>query len=166
MYMGELVRLVIVELANNCWLFNGKLSEKLRTRNEFLTKFVSEIESQSSTTHSATKLILNELGIRNPSTEDCEIIRYICESVSKRSARLVAAALASLILRIDDENITIGVDGSVYRFHPQFQDLMAEAVRELIPSKYKFKFVLSEDGSGRGAALVAAVASQEVQGTK
>lgn len=160
--MGELVRLVIVELVNNCWLFRGKLPEKLRTRNEFLTKFVSEIESQGPNIHSATKLILNDMGLRNPSLDDCEIIRYICESVSKRSARLVASALSALILRIEDKDITIGVDGSVYRFHPSYNDLMTAAVKELIPEKYKFKFVLSEDGSGRGAALVAAVASQEV----
>lgn len=161
--MGELVRLVIVELVNDCWLFKGKLPRQLRTRNEFLTKYVSEIESQGPTTHSTTKLILSELGICNPSNDDCEIVRYICESVSKRSARLVASALASLILRIGDDNITIGVDGSVYRFHPMYHDLMTAAVKELIPESYKFKFVLSEDGSGRGAALVAAVASSEAK---
>lgn len=161
--MGELVRLVIVELANNCWLFDGKLSQKFRTRNEFLTKFVSEIESQAPMTFSTTKLILNEMGVRSPSKDDCEIVRYICKAVSKRSALLVASALASLILRIDDENITIGVDGSVYRYHPDYHDMMTEAVAGLIPSKFKFKFVLSEDGSGRGAALVAAVASQIVK---
>lgn len=159
--MGELVRLVVVELARNCWLFNGKISQKFQTRNEFLTKYVSEIESQAPTTYSATRLILNEMGIRNPSNDDCEILRYICSSVSKRSARLVAAALASLIIRIGDDNITIGVDGSVYRFHPFFHDLMTEGVKELIPASYKFKFVLSVDGSGRGAALVAACATEE-----
>lgn len=161
MYMGELVRLVCVDLANNCWIFNGRLSQKFRTRHDFLTKYVSEIESQSPTIHSATKLILNEMGIRNPSTEDCEIVRYVCESVSKRSARLVSAILSALIKRMGNDNITIGVDGSVYRFHPNFENLMDQGIRELIPETFKFKFVLSEDGSGRGAALVAACASQD-----
>lgn len=159
--MGEIVRLVIVELANNCWLFNGKLSKKFRTSHEFQTKYVSEIESQQANLHSTTKLILNEMGIRNPSIDDCEIVRFICEAVSKRSARLVSCALASLIMKIGNKNITIGVDGSVYRFHPHFNALMTEGIKELIPSNYEFKFVLSEDGSGRGAALVAACASQE-----
>lgn len=39
---------------------------------------------------------------------------------------------------------------------------MVEKMTELLPQDYNFKFVLSEDGSGRGAALVAAVASREV----
>lgn len=163
MYLGELVRLVIVDLVNNCWLFKGKLPEKFRTRHEFLTKYVSEIEAQDPRMYSTTKLILNDMGIRNPSIDDCEIVRYICESVSMRSARLVASALAALILRMGDKDIAIGVDGSVYRFHPFYHDHMTDAVKELIPEDYKFKFVLSEDGSGRGAALVAAVASQEVE---
>lgn len=161
--MGELVRLVIITLADAGFLFNGKLSEKMSTRYEFFTKYVSEIESQADAVHSKTKEILSEMGIPHPSDEDCAILRYICELVSRRSARLVASALASLILRIGDPDVTIGVDGSVYRFHPRFHDLMTEAVKELIPASYKFQFALSEDGSGRGAALVAAVAASEIE---
>lgn len=166
MYMGELVRLVIINLANVGFLFNGKLSEKLNTRYEFFTKYVSEIEAQADGIHSVTKEILSEMGIFNPSDDDCATVRYICELVSRRSARLVASSLASLILRIGDPDVTIGVDGSVYRFHPRFHDLMTEAVKELVPASYKFKFVLSEDGSGRGAALVAAVAAREIDEDK
>lgn len=164
--MGELVRLVIQALINCNLLFNGKSSAKLNTRYEFFTKYVSEIESQGASVYSVTREILNEMGIQNPSDEDCEIVRYCCELVSRRSARLVGSALASLILRIGEQEITIGVDGSVYRFHPRFHDLMTAAVKELIPSSYKFQFVLSEDGSGRGAALVAAVAARELDESK
>lgn len=162
MYMGELVRLVLVHLVNAGFLFNGKLSDKMKTRYELFTKYVSEIESQDDGIHSVTKEVLTEMEIDNPSEEDCAIVRYVCELVSQRSARLVGAALASLILRIGDRDITVGIDGSVYRFHPRFHDFMTDAVKELIPSSYKFKFVLSEDGSGRGAALVAAVAAKEI----
>lgn len=166
MYMGELVRLVLISLINVNLLFNGKSSNKLNTRYEFFTKYVSEIESQAESVYSLTREILNEMGVQNVSDEDCEIVRYVCELVSRRSARLVASALATLILRVGEQEITIGVDGSVYRFHPRFHDLMTEAVQELIPSSYKFQFVLSEDGSGRGAALVAAVAARQLDERK
>lgn len=56
---------------------------------------------------------------------------------------------------------TVGVDGSVYRFHPHFHKLMEEKIAELTNPAYKFGLMLSEDGSGRGAALVAAVACRE-----
>ncbi len=43
------------------------------------------------------------------------------------------------------------------RYHPHFHDLMEKKIAELTRPQYKFDLMLSEDGSGRGAALVAAV---------
>ncbi|CAO1438078.1 unnamed protein product [Diamesa serratosioi] len=163
MYMGELVRLVIVKLVRLELLFDGKGSEKLLERNQFFTKYVSEIESQEVGSYTATREIMKELGIENVTDQDCADVRYICECISRRAAHLVSAVLTSLILKMGDRDVTIGVDGSVYRFHPKFNDLMVEKIKELLPKDYNFRFVLSEDGSGRGAALVAAVASREVQ---
>jgi len=45
MYMGELVRLVLVELVQKGLLFRGMGSDDLFTRGKFPTKYVSEIES-------------------------------------------------------------------------------------------------------------------------
>lgn len=55
----------------------------------------------------------------------------------------------------------MGVDGSVYRFHPRFHDLMKAKIRQLVKPEIQFDLMLSEDGSGRGAALVAAVACRQ-----
>ncbi|CRL03949.1 CLUMA_CG017070, isoform A [Clunio marinus] len=165
MYLGELVRLVLVHLTSQGHLFNGQISKQLSTQHQFFTKFVSEIETEAEDSINVVRKVLIDLGINEPSDEDCVNVRYVCESVTRRSAHLVATALATLILRMGDPDITIGVDGSVYRHHPKFDDLMTKKVKELIPSNYRFKFVLSEDGSGRGAALVAAVASRQVQYT-
>jgi hexokinase len=163
MYLGELVRLVLVKLATDGLIFNGKVSEQLKTPQQFFTKYVSEIESEAAESINVVREILVDVGIENPSDQDCVNVRYICELVSRRSAHLVSAALATLILKMGDPDITIGVDGSVYRFHPRVHDLMTEKIKELIPSNFRFQFVLSEDGSGRGAALVAAVATREIQ---
>lgn len=157
------MRLILVKLAKSGLLFEGKLSDQMKKRNQFFTKFLSEIESQSPEDISHTRDILIDLGIKNPSEVDCVNVRYVCERVSRRAAHLVSAAIATLILKMGFDEITIGVDGSVYRYHPTFKDMMTQKVKELIPSHYKFQFVLSEDGSGRGAALVAAVASRELK---
>lgn len=166
MYMGELVRLVLVQLVKEKLIFNGKSSDRFNTRHEFYTKFVSEIEAEEEGKYSITKDILTEMGIKDISPTDCVIVRYVCELVSRRAAQLVSSALAVLILRIGEPKITIGVDGSVFRYHPKFAENMKNTIKELIPSSYDFQFVLSEDGSGRGAALVAAVASAELQDKK
>lgn len=55
----------------------------------------------------------------------------------------------------------VGVDGSVYRFHPKFHDYMVQKIRQFVKPDIQFELMLSEDGSGRGAALVAAVAYRD-----
>jgi hexokinase len=44
MYLGEIVRLVCVHLTSKGLLFGGVCTEKLGKREEFLTKFVSDVE--------------------------------------------------------------------------------------------------------------------------
>ena len=58
-----------------------------------------------------------------------------------------------------ETKITVGVDGTVYKKHPTFKTIMAEKVRLLCQdSGADVDFALSFDGSGKGAALVTAVA--------
>ncbi|KAJ8928392.1 hypothetical protein NQ314_019057 [Rhamnusium bicolor] len=131
MYMGELVRLALERFTKDGLLFGGKGSD-----------------------------MLFERGLKHASEQDYINIRYICECISRRSAHLVSAGLATLLNKIGEKKVTIGIDGSVYRFHPHFHNLMMEKIKELIDPSIEFDLMLSEDGSGRGAALVAAVAAR------
>nr|CAD7431435.1 unnamed protein product [Timema monikensis] len=161
MYMGELVRLVLVKFTKSNLLFGGKGSDMLFERGTFFTKFVSEIESDKRGTFTGCRQVLDELGLSHATDQDCVNVRYICECVSRRAAHLVSAGVATLINKMGQLSVTVGVDGSVYRFHPYFHDLMVEKISELVTPGIKFDLMLSEDGSGRGAALVAAVACRD-----
>jgi hexokinase len=56
--------------------------------------------------------------------------------------------------------VTIAVDGSLFRYHPNFQKTLEKTLKKLIdPSSISFQIVLSTDGSGRGAAVVASIMS-------
>ena len=44
MYLGEIARLACMDLVAKKLLFKGQVSEKFKSRNSFLTKFVSAIE--------------------------------------------------------------------------------------------------------------------------
>ncbi|CAH0385523.1 unnamed protein product [Bemisia tabaci] len=162
MYMGELARLALVKFTKEKHMFHGQGSEQLFTKGSFLTKYVSEIESDPPGSFDNCRQILEKLGLGHATEQDCINVRYICECVSRRAAHLVSAGAATLINKMEVNSVTVGVDGSVYRFHPHFHSLMIEKIAALIDtSKYKFDLMLSEDGSGRGAALVAAVACRE-----
>nr|KAF6469462.1 glucokinase [Molossus molossus] len=163
-YMGELVRLVLLKLVDENLLFHGEASEQLRTRGAFETRFVSQVESDSGDRKQIYN-ILSTLGLR-PSAADCDIVRRACESVSTRAAHMCAAGLAAVINRMresrseDVMRITVGVDGSVYKLHPSFKERFHASVCRLTPS-CEITFIQSEDGSGRGAALVSAVACKK-----
>ncbi|KAK6621518.1 hypothetical protein RUM44_001325 [Polyplax serrata] len=158
MYMGELVRIILVHLIELGLLFNGNSSDIIEKRGQFLTKYVSEIESEKKGVYDKCQQVLKTVGITSVTDEDCANVRFVCQCVSRRAAHMVSAGIAALIEKMEQNNITVAVDGSVYRYHPHFHDLMKAKTSELLTHPAKFDFMLSEDGSGRGAALVAAVA--------
>lgn len=161
MYMGELVRLALERFTKEGLLFGGKGSELLFTRGRFYTKYVSEIESDPPGTYANCKEILEELHIKHATEQDFVNVRYVCECISKRAAHLVSCGIATLLNKMNEPHVTVGIDGSVYRYHPHFHNLMMEKISELVKPNITFDLMLSEDGSGRGAALVAAVACRK-----
>uniref|UniRef100_A0A3Q3WZT9 Phosphotransferase n=1 Tax=Mola mola TaxID=94237 RepID=A0A3Q3WZT9_MOLML len=160
MYLGEIVRLLLVKLTEDKLLFDGQTSETLLTPGKFETKFISEIEDGLENAQN----ILTELGLKWDDV-DSRVVRLCCDTVSSRSARLCAAALATVVNRIrtnrnvDRLKTTVGVDGTVYRKHPNFSEELQATVRLLAP-KCDITFLVSEDGSGKGAAMVTAVAQR------
>jgi len=54
----------------------------------------------------------------------------------------------------------VAIDGSVFRYHPHFPNIMKSRIGQLMGIDFNFDLMLSTDGSGRGAALVAAVLGQ------
>ncbi|RWS21914.1 putative hexokinase HKDC1-like protein [Leptotrombidium deliense] len=130
----------------------------MNTPFSFKTQYLSEIECDYNGEYTNADQVLKQLDIEEYSREDCDKLKYICTLVSTRAAHLASAAVATILNRIKRFNTTIAVDGSVYRKHPRFRQIMEETIPKLINPRYKFKLVLSEDGSGKGAALTAAVA--------
>ncbi|XP_040007274.1 hexokinase-4-like isoform X2 [Xiphias gladius] len=163
MYLGEIVRLLLVRLTEDKLLFNGQASEALRTPGSFETKFISEIEERDNGLENCQN-ILTELGLKWDLV-DVSVAHLVCNTVSSRSAHLCGAALASIVNRVrvsrglDHLKTTVGVDGTVYRKHPNFGDELRATVRLLAP-KCSITFLVSEDGSGKGAAMVTAVAQR------
>lgn len=106
------------------------------------------------------KSLAKRLGYEQFSSEDKKIIHFVCGIVDIRGALMLATILSNLIIRIDRPFVTIAIDGSVYKHHPKFHQLITDFIEQLVPENRKFKLILAEDGSGKGAALVAAIAQR------
>lgn len=188
LYIGELCRRIMVDVAlDEGYLFQTTPlntddvdyccfadAEKRKQRNKILiegkfnkpfafeTKYVSMVESDPVDEYANTRQALYEaFGIDWASDQDCAGVKLICSRVSTRAAHLVSAAVACLLNKMGRSHTVVGVDGSMFKFHPHFRTIMAKKTKELTHPEYKFQLMFSEDGSGRGAAIVAAVACKQ-----
>uniref|UniRef100_A0A3Q2DMI9 Hexokinase-2 n=1 Tax=Cyprinodon variegatus TaxID=28743 RepID=A0A3Q2DMI9_CYPVA len=162
MYLGEIVRNVLMDFTAKGLLFRGKLSERLKTRGIFETKFLSQIESDRLAMRQV-RSILQHLGLTGSTCDDSVLVKEVCSVVARRAAQLCGAGLAALVDKIRQNrnlnqlSITVGVDGTLYKTHPHFSSIMQETLQDLAP-QCEVTFLKSEDGSGKGAALITAVA--------
>ncbi|XP_046871709.1 hexokinase-2 [Hypomesus transpacificus] len=162
MYLGEVVRNVLLDFTSKGLLFRGKLSERLKTRGIFETKFLSQIESDRLALRQV-RSILQHLGLTSSTCEDSILVKEVCSVVARRAAQLCGAGMAAVVDKIrlnrnlEHLRVTVGVDGTLYKLHPHFSSIMHDTVSDLAP-QCEVTFLQSEDGSGKGAALITAVA--------
>ena len=157
MYMGELVRHVLVDMICEDLMFEDMNTEQLLVKGSFLTKYVSKIEADPVGDYRKCRAVLDVFGLSEASDEDCSALRYLCECVSRRAGFMASAGITALLKKMDYHDVVVAIDGSLFRYHPHFPNIMRSRIAQLMGVEYKFDLMLSTDGSGRGAALVAAV---------
>ena len=169
LYLGELFRLVLVDLHDNRGgkVFHGQDISKLRKAYTLDSSFLSLIEEDpfenlSDTAH----LFKNELNIvvNKPELELC---RRLAELIGTRAARLSACGVAAICKKKDIKSCHVGADGSVFNKYPHFKARGAVALREILDwkdgEKDPVSILAAEDGSGVGAALIAALTIKRVK---
>jgi len=162
-YLGELARLVVVDLCGRGVLFGGRLPEIFSIREEFGSECLSEIEADGSPGADAVRARLEDWGIRTAAAGDARALRAVARIVSVRAARVAAAVLAATVTKNDpalDRRHTIAVDGSIFHKYPGFAARMEETLRELYGGRSaRLTLAPIRDGSGLGAAVIAAAVS-------
>uniref|UniRef100_A0A6P7F0M1 Phosphotransferase n=1 Tax=Diabrotica virgifera virgifera TaxID=50390 RepID=A0A6P7F0M1_DIAVI len=158
-YLGELVRLAAVKFTKEGILFGGQLSDGFKVHDKFETRFICEIDADSPGVFTNVKRILNNLGVTNATEQDYNDIKYLSQCFSRRAAILNSCMITVLVRKIGYPSVTVGVDGMLYKTHPHIHSILMTYVEGLLkPDPYKFKIMLSEEGSnGIGGALIAAV---------
>jgi hexokinase len=154
MYLGEIARLAAEDI----------LKRKVGKKGYFKSEYISLIVKDRSKNLSATGRILKGLTSDKTELADRIAVKKICHIVSKRAARISAAAIAAVITKVDpalSRRHTVAIDGSVYEKQPYFALNIRTALKELFGNKSsRIRMELTKDGSGRGAAIIAAIASR------
>ena len=154
MYIGELARIIIVEMMAQGILFNGANPSAFAIEYSLTAKQMA-----------ATALDGNlggDFGLSDASAADRKIVREICRIVSRRAARLAGAAIAAVVSWMDvalTDHHVIAIDGSLFQKYPGFQESMQEVLCGLYGEQAaRITIKPVHDGSGIGAAITAAVA--------
>lgn len=162
MYLGEICRFMMIELITKEKLFSGKIPKGLSGEMRLTGEYVSGILADDSENLTGIRKLLRAIGINETTLRERMIVKKICAIVAMRAARIGAAAIAAVATKTDRTLIrkhTIAIDGSVYEKLPEFSRTIRRSIREIFgPKAGKLKLVLTKDGSGKGAAIIAAVA--------
>lgn len=102
---------------------------------------------------------------------ELELVRRLAELIGTRAARLSSCGVAAICKKKGYKTAHVGADGSVFNKYPHFKARGAQALREILdwPEKKSRKendpveITAAEDGSGVGAALIAALTLKRVQ---
>ncbi|KAK1297186.1 hypothetical protein QJS10_CPB15g00515 [Acorus calamus] len=146
MYLGEIVRRALLKMAEAAELFGGIVPDKLSA--PFTLR-------QVHSTWSARKVVLN-----------------VCDTIVKRGGRLAGAGIVGILQKMEEDSrglifgkrTVVAMDGGLYEHYPQYRRYLREAVTELLGPEASKHVIIehSKDGSGIGAALLAAANSKYV----
>ncbi|KAG0165535.1 glucokinase [Apophysomyces sp. BC1034] len=168
-YLGELFRLVAMELVSQNNLFQGNLPTNLQSAWTFQTSAMSDIERSVDRPTDERLEQLEEIFQFDdkpyvPTKADLRIVTDICQMVSCRAAALAGASLASLIeqqsetlLNDNSDDIVIGVTGSTFELYPRMRERIQDALTNWFgPSTAtRIRLEIATDGGGIGGALIA-----------
>ncbi|ODQ66054.1 putative hexokinase HXK1 [Nadsonia fulvescens var. elongata DSM 6958] len=162
LYLGEVLRLVLLDLYTEGFIFQNENIEPLREAYKLDSSFLSMIEEDPWENLSEVEdLFLEKLGIKTYDNER-KLIRRLAELIGTRAARLSHCGIAAIAKKAGLTSCHAGADGSVVNKYPDFKERGAQAFREIFDwdmpvEEFPIKVVVAEDGSGVGAALIAAL---------
>ena len=163
-YLGEIVRLTVMDISERGGRFRGWLREgsELAEPYRFTSEMMSDIADDASSDLTATAMLLRRLGVGETPLEDRRRLRGLCVATARRSARLVAMAIAATASCVDanlEREHVAAVDGSLFRGCPGYQLEVKRGIADALGERAgQIEVVYARDGSGLGAGVVAALA--------
>jgi len=167
MYLGELCRVSVISppvIEGFSSPFGASLSSKLADRMSLPTSLVAAIEADSTPDLSVAAKALADAGLSGSTVRDRVLLREAAVCVSTRAARLSAMGVVALLEQLEHSGAgcTIAIDGTVFECYPYFKERMEHGL-EMLKGREgarSIELVLAKDGSGVGAAIIAAISSQ------
>lgn len=161
LYIGEMLRLVMLTMHERGILCKGQDVTRLRTENTLEASFLSTAELDISDSLTDMKEEFEDNLNLKPSLDELKTIRYLIGLIATRAARLYACGIAAICKKQGIRQCHVGVDGSVFNRYSMFKGRALQGLREIFDWEAGGLDLIAlnaaEDGSGVGAALVASL---------
>ncbi|XP_043715083.1 hexokinase-2, chloroplastic-like [Telopea speciosissima] len=170
MYLGEIVRRVLVKMAECGALFGESVPEKLPTPFILRTPDLCTMQQDKSDDLEAVGLILRDIFGVSANLSARKIVLEVCDTIVKRGGRLAGAGIVGILQKMEQDTnglifgkrTVVAMDGGLYEHYPQYRRYLQDAVIELLGSEISKNVIIehTKDGSGIGASLLAAANSR------
>uniref|UniRef100_A0ACD5VRA0 Uncharacterized protein n=1 Tax=Avena sativa TaxID=4498 RepID=A0ACD5VRA0_AVESA len=169
MYLGEIVRRVLLKLSLQSATFGEIDHTKLKTHFHLRTPHISAMHHDETPDLKIVAEKLEEtLEIAGTSLETRKMVVEIIDIIARRAARLAAAGLAGILKKlgrdgsIEKRRSVITIDGGMFEHYVKFRKCLETTLSELLGEESSKLVVIkhADDGPGIGAALIAASHSQ------
>ncbi|KAL9107705.1 MAG: hypothetical protein Q9227_007420 [Pyrenula ochraceoflavens] len=183
-YLGEIVRLVMLEAVETADLFRGRMPTSLLQQYSLDTAFLAILESDDTPLLSSAEAYLEKHHslIHRPTLSELSFLKCVAECVSRRAAAYLAIAIHALwslekdaeeskVVEATAAKMTIACDGSVINKYPGFRDLCHQFLADLIDltpagsGSTRETIVLEpvQEATILGAAVAVAVCEAEIE---
>jgi len=161
--------LIMCEMIDEGVLFLGQETYKVEKPFCFDTAFLSLIESDPTDELLTVTGLFAHFFALDTTIAERQFMRRLAVLIGTRAARLSACGIAAVVSKqglLDgphDPKNTIGIatDGSLYNKYPGFSTRLEEGLVDIFGEKGKqIKTYHAEDGSGVGAAVIAAMTKE------
>ncbi|XAR53392.1 Hexokinase [Bertholletia excelsa] len=170
MYLGEVLRIVLCKMAEEAAFFGDIVPPKLKIPFIIRTTDMSAMHHDTSADLGVVGSKLRDvLEVPDTTLKTRKIVVELCKTITIRGARLSAAGILGILKKLgrdklrkgEKQRTVIAIDGALYEHYTKFRNSLESTLKELLGEASETVVIeLSSDGSGIGAALLAASHSQ------
>ncbi|KAL7255927.1 hypothetical protein ACSBR1_009958 [Camellia fascicularis] len=164
MYLGEIVRRVLLKMAQETALFGDTVPPKLATPYSLRSPDVAAMHQDTSEDHEVVNEKLKEIfGITNSTPMVRQVIAEVCDIVAERGARLAGAGIVGTIKklgRIANKRSVVTVEGGLYEHYRVFRNYLHSSVWEMLGNELSDNVIIEHSHGGSGAGSLFLAASQ------
>ncbi|KAF8377702.1 hypothetical protein HHK36_031086 [Tetracentron sinense] len=167
MYLGEIVRRVLLKMAKETALFGESVPPKLKMPYVLRSPDMAAMHQDTSEDREVVGEKLECIfGITVSTPMVREVVAEVCDIVAERGARLAGAGIVGILKKLGRietrKRSVVTVEGGLYEHYRLFRNYLHSSVWEMLGSEFSDNVVIehSHGGSGIGAVLLAALPSR------